>query len=63
MAIWNWIQTNWVAITAVVGTAVVLAGRIVELTPTDKDNKALDAVIKVLKVIGLKVGPADPDAK
>lgn len=56
----NWIESHWIELT---GLAILLAGRIVELTPTDKDNKILDAVVSVLKVVALKVGPMDPTKK
>lgn len=53
----NWIESHWLELT---GVAILLAGRIVELTPTDKDNKFLEAIVSVLKVVALKVGPMDP---
>lgn len=49
----EWIQTNWKDILAVLGAAVGLATAIVKLTPTQKDDNALQKVIKVLSALSL----------
>lgn len=52
----DWFLANWQNITLIVTAAVLFAGRIVELTPTQVDNAVLAKVVGFLKVIGLKVG-------
>ncbi len=49
----EWLATNWATllggILAVLGGASILA----RLTPTEVDNKVIDAILKVIKVLGL----------
>jgi len=55
MNVWNWITVNWTQIVAAVG-GIVLASRIlVKLTPTPKDDSALEKVVNFLKALGLKI--------
>lgn len=42
----NWIIENWVNIAAAWGMLVALCTIIVKATPTDKDNKILEKIIK-----------------
>jgi hypothetical protein len=55
MQIWNWITHNWESVTAVVGAVVIAARLIVKLTPTPKDDTALEKVVTFLKIIGLHI--------
>lgn len=49
----EWIQENWVNITAVIGAVVTLASLIVKLTPSDTDDAVLEKIIGVLNVLAL----------
>ena len=52
----EWIQAHIVEILAVIGALSAAARGIVALTPTPKDNEALENVSKWLKVIGKAFG-------
>jgi hypothetical protein len=49
----EWIQENWVNITAVIGSTVTLASLIVKITPSKSDDEVLDKVIGVLNALAL----------
>ena len=49
----EWIQANWVNITAVIGGVVTVASLIVKLTPTPSDDELLGKVLNVLKALSL----------
>lgn len=49
----NWIQANGKDILAIIGGIVTVASIIVKLTPTPKDNKVLEFLIKVLSAFGI----------
>ena len=51
----EWISEHWMEIVAGVGAAVLLARVIVKLTPTPRDDTALERVVAFLKTIGLHV--------
>ena len=55
MQVWNYITQNWTQIVAAVGGIVLAARLIVKLTPTPKDDSALQAVVNFLKGVGLKI--------
>lgn len=44
----NWIAEHWQDILAVYGGLVALCTAIVKITPTDKDDKILNKVIKIV---------------
>lgn len=52
----DWLKDNAVAIAAVLGAAYALARTIVALTPTPKDDKALEKVGIVLKALAKGFG-------
>lgn len=49
----EWIQANGKDILAIIGGIVTVASIIVKLTPTPKDNKVLEFLIKVLSAFGV----------
>jgi hypothetical protein len=49
----EWIQENWVNITAIIGGTVTLASLIVKLTPSTTDDAVLDKIISVLNALAL----------
>jgi hypothetical protein len=49
----EWIQENWVNITAVIGGVVTVASLIVKMTPSESDDAVLSRVIGVLKALSL----------
>lgn len=49
----EWIQANWVNVTAVVGGVVTLASVIVKLTPSESDDVVLGKILTVLKALSL----------
>ena len=51
----DYITNHWQDIVLIVLAAHVLARRIVDLTPTPKDNAVLASIDSVLRVIGIKV--------
>ena len=55
MQIWTWITSNWTEIVAAVGALVLASRIIVKLTPTPRDDSALEAVINFLKGVGLHI--------
>ncbi|NBO26168.1 MAG: hypothetical protein EBU96_05130 [Actinobacteria bacterium] len=55
MQIVNWITGHWETIVALVGGIVILARIIVKITPTPKDDSALEAVVNFLKGVGLHI--------
>lgn len=54
MDVVNFVSTNWVEILAVVTAAVVLAERIVKLTPTTRDDEAVAWVKRMLNLVALQ---------
>lgn len=51
----TFLTTNWVQIVSAT-TAVIIAARlVVKLTPTPKDDSTLEAIISVLKHVGLHI--------
>ena len=51
-----WFTEHWMEIIAAIGAAVMLARIVVKITPTPKDDTALEKVVAFLKTIGLHVG-------
>jgi len=49
----EWMQANWVNITAVIGGVVTVASLIVKMTPTQTDDEILGKIIAVLKALSL----------
>ena len=49
----EWMQANWVDITAVIGGVVTVASLIVKMTPSESDDVILSRVINVLKALSL----------
>jgi len=52
----EWIQANYVAMFAIIGVIYTAARMIVVLTPTPKDDAALDKIWVILKMLGKAVG-------
>jgi len=52
----DWISGNWVGLLAVIGAAYALARAIVFLTPTPKDDEAVNKIGKLLKTLGVISG-------
>ena len=55
MAAWNWVTEHWTELMAAVGAAIILARIIVKLTPTPKDDSALEKIVNFLKTVGLHI--------
>ena len=55
MQIWTWITSNWTEIVAALGALVLASRIIVKLTPTPRDDSALEKVINFLKGVGLHI--------
>jgi len=51
----DWLIDNWQNLVAAVGGLVIAARIIVILTPTPKDNKVVENIVRFLKQIGLHV--------
>ena len=49
----EWMQANWVNISAVIGGVVTVASLIVKMTPSESDDVVLDKIIAVLKALSL----------
>ncbi|MBR3603324.1 MAG: hypothetical protein IKL48_01320 [Elusimicrobiaceae bacterium] len=49
----EWIQNNAKDLLAILGVVVTLSTMIVKLTPTSKDDRVLQKVIKVLSALSL----------
>ena len=49
----NWLQANWKDVLAIIGGVVTVASLIVRLTKSDKDDKALSVIIKILSALSL----------
>ncbi len=49
----EWMQANWVNITAVIGGVVTVASLIVKMTPSESDDVILDKIIAVMKALSL----------
>jgi hypothetical protein len=49
----EFITTNWVEITAIIGSIVTSASLIVKLTPTPKDDAIFDKIVKVLSFLAI----------
>ena len=48
-----WITEHWKDILAIIGGIVTVASIIVRLTKSDKDDKALSKIIKILAALSL----------
>lgn len=48
-----WITEHWKDILAIIGGVVTVASIIVRLTKSDKDDKALNMIIKILVALSL----------
>lgn len=55
MQLINWLITHWVEIGAAFGLTIGAARIVVKLTPTPKDDSALESLVNVLKHVGLQV--------
>ena len=53
----NWAQTNWQGVVAAFMALIIAARLIVKLTPTPKDDSALEKLVNLLKHVGLHVDP------
>lgn len=49
----EWITAHWKDILAIIGAVVTAASLIVKITPTQKDDKVLAKIIKILAVLGI----------
>lgn len=49
----EWIQAHWKDILAIIGGVVTVCSIIVKLTPTQKDDAALEKIIKILAALSL----------
>lgn len=49
----EWLHNNWKDILAIIGGIVTVASTIVRLTKSDKDDKALSWIIKILVALSL----------
>lgn len=49
----EWIQAHWKDILAIIGGIVTVASIVVRLTKTDRDDKALSVIIKILVALSL----------
>ena len=49
----EWIQAHWKDILAIIGGVVSVSSIIVRLTKTEKDDKALNVIIKILVALSL----------
>lgn len=56
MSLLAWLLAHKAAIGSIIGAAYVLARLIVALTPTPKDDAALEKISPVLKVLGALFG-------
>jgi hypothetical protein len=56
----NWITEHWQSIINTVVAVVAAARLIVKLTPTPKDDSALDKVVTAAKHVGLVIEPSKP---
>lgn len=52
----EWIKNNWEHVLALVGAAYVLALAIVKLTPTPRDDEALEKVSVFLRALAVIFG-------
>jgi hypothetical protein len=48
-----WITEHWKDILAIIGGVVTVASIVVRLTKSDKDDKALNMIIKILVALSL----------
>lgn len=48
-----WITEHWKDILAIIGGVVTVASIVVRLTKSDKDDKALNIIIKILVALSL----------
>ena len=51
----SWFTEHWTEVIAGIGAVVILARIVVKLTPTPKDDTALEKVVNFLKSIGLQL--------
>lgn len=49
----EWIMAHWKDILSIIGGVVTVASIIVRLTKSDKDDKALNVIIKILSALSL----------
>lgn len=49
----QWITEHWKDILAIIGGVVMVASTVVRLTKSDKDDKALNIIIKILVALSL----------
>lgn len=49
----QWITEHWKDILAIIGGVVTVASIVVRLTKSDKDDKALNIIIKILVALSL----------
>ena len=49
----EWLQTNWDDVLAIIGGVVVVVSTVVKLTATDKDDTVWAKVLKVLSALSL----------
>jgi len=58
----SWVVANWADIGSVVLAVLGAASLVARLTPTEADNKVVDAILKVVHGLGL-TKPAAPPAE
>ncbi len=49
----EWLQTNWDDVLAIIGGVVLVVSTVVKLTATDKDDTVWAKVLKVLSALSL----------
>ena len=49
----EWLQTNWDDVLAIIGGVVLVVSTVVKLTATDKDDTVWANVLKVLSALSL----------
>lgn len=49
----EWLQTNWDDLLAIIGGVVLVVSTVVKLTATDKDDTVWAKVLKVLSALSL----------
>ena len=49
----EWLQTNWDDVLAIIGGVVLVVSTVVKLTATDKDDTVWSKVLKVLSALSL----------
>ena len=51
----EWITANWTELAAIITGIVTVFSLIANLTPTEADNKVVNAIIRVVNLMGLNI--------